>query len=225
MQRTRSFVLALLLLCFAGCGQGQDAQVGSETGEGLLAAPGVTVSIATYTLSGPKGFTSAGTISVSESADVSAALSHLPVGQGYLLAVSGTGSDGVTVCDGTKTFDVTDGNATSVVVVHLECGVPQGQISVEAPINLCPTLDELTASPVNLRLGGVANLAAVGHDADSAPAPLGYSWTVNGLKLAGRTQPTLNFGCTSLGQVMIGAVVSDGDPTCNDSATVTVSCE
>ena len=219
------FWLPFLLLAAGSCSQAQPSPNGGEYGQGLQISPGVTVDSADYTISGPDGFTSAGTVAIGESADVSVVVSNLPVGTGYELVVSGTASDGITVCDGTATFDVATPNSTLTIVVHLECVVPSGDVALEGTVNICPVIDDLTAAPVNLTLGGVASLSVGAHDADSGPAPLSYRWMANGIIIAGKTAPTLSFTCTKLGQVTIAALVSDGDPKCIDSSSVKVSCE
>jgi hypothetical protein len=183
--------------------------------------------MATYAIAGPNGFASAGTVPVGDSADVPVVLSHLPIGQGYELDLSATASDGVTVCDGNTTFDVADASATFTVVVHLDCAVPSGDVSVEATLNICPVVDGVDALPNSLTLGGVSSLSVAAHDSDHAPGPLAYAWAVNGIKLPRQTASTLGFACSSAGQITITASVSDGDPnpTCADSLGVQVSCQ
>lgn len=215
--------LSFFLLGAVACGQRDASPLGGELGEGLVVSPGVTVNSASYVLIGPNGFTSAGAVAVGDSPDVVVTVSQLPVGEGYELRVSGTASDGVTVCDGTATFAVTDANATLALTAHLECAVPAGTIAFEASVNVCPVLDELTASPLNLKVGGVASLSTAAHDSDNGPAPLAYSWAANGLRLNGQTAPALRFACSSLGDVTVAATVSDG--ACKDILSVKVSCE
>jgi len=219
------FCLPFLLLAAASCSQGQPSPNGGEYGQGLELGPGVTVSSANYTISGPNGFTSGGTVPIGDSADISVVVSNLPVGMGYELIVSGTASDGLTVCDGTATFDVATANSTVTVPVHLECAVPSGDVALTGTVNICPVIDDLSAAPVNLLVGGVASLSVSAHDSDSGPAALSYRWMLNGIPIAGKTAPNLAFTCTKLGQVTIAALVSDGDPKCIDSSSVKVSCE
>ena len=223
MQAKLFICLPFLLLGAVACGQRDPSPLGGELGEGLVVSPGVTVSSASYVITGPNGFTSAGTVPVGESPDVIVTVSQLPVGQGYELHVSGTASDGVTVCDGTATFDVTDANATLALTAHLECAVPTGTVDFVASVNVCPVLDDLTASPLNLKVGGVASLSTAAHDSDDGPSPLAYFWAANGLRLSGQTAPALRFACSSLGDVTIAATVSDG--ACKDILSVKVSCE
>jgi hypothetical protein len=183
--------------------------------------------MAVYTVTGPNGFASAGSVPVGESADVPVTLSQLPVGQGYMLVLSATASDGVIVCEGMTAFDVTDATATLDLVVHLSCAVPSGDVAVEATLNVCPVIDDFSASPLFVYLGGVSNLAMVAHDSDNGPAPLAYSWAANGLKLPGKISPALAFACSSVGMVTITAFASDGDPnpTCASQSSVAVTCE
>jgi hypothetical protein len=225
MQGNLLVCLPFLLLGAVACGQGHSSSPGGELGEGLVVSPGVTVSTATYTIAGPNGFTSAGTVPVGDSPDVIVIISHLPVGQGYELRVSGTASDSKTVCDGSATFSVTNSDATLSLVVHLECAVPAGDLNLAATVNLCPAIDDLTAAPLNLTIGGVSHLSMLAHDSDAGPAALAYSWSANGVKLLNQTTTLLNFACSSLGEVTIAAAVSDGDTSCNDSSSVKVSCE
>ncbi len=141
--------------------------------------------------------------------------------------MSATASDGVTVCDGSTTFDVTNPDVTVTLTVHLTCAVPTGDVSVNATLNICPTIDDLTAAPLILKIGGVSTMSVVAHDADNGPAPLSYSWSVNGIKLPRQTSTRLLFACSSPGDVMVAASASDGDPNpgCADSASVKVTCQ
>lgn len=223
---------AALLLGLTACGQGgnptrSSSPSGGSLDQGLQVSPDASVTTATYAVSGPNGFASAGTIPVGDSPDVPVTLSGLPVGQGYQIDVSGTASDGVTVCDGTATFDVVEGAASLTVIVHLSCAVPTGDVVIEATLNICPVVDGLSAAPTTLNIGGVSSLSVVAHDSDAAPAAISYSWAVNGVKLPRQTSPLLTFACSSHGDVLLSASVSDGDatPGCPASSSVKVTCE
>jgi len=174
-----------------------------------------------------RGTSSAGTVEVGESADVPVLIGHLPVGVGYEVALNALASDGATVCEGSSIFDVTDSMAVFTVIVHLECAIPTGSVNAEGVFNLCPVLDALDASPMDLRLGGVARLTLSAHDSDTGPGPLRYGWTVNGIRLTQQSGASLGFACSSVGQITIAATVSDGDPNpaCADSSAVKVNCQ
>jgi hypothetical protein len=193
-------------------------------GQALVLSPGVTVSTATYTISGPNAFASAGSVPVGSSPDLSIVLGGLPIGVGYEMDVLATASDGVTTCEATVPFDVTGPSTT--VSVHLVCGVPQGDVQVTGAFNVCPVLDALDALPTETLVGGRVALAAAGHDADNGPSALAYKWSINGATIGNHPQSTLAFTCTTAGIVTIKVAVSDGDPdpACGDSLTVNLTC-
>lgn len=215
-----------LLFGASGCGQASpgDGRGSASGSEALVLSPGVTVSTGTYAIVGPDDFTSAGTVAIGDSPDLSIVLGGLPLASGYEIDVSAIASDGVTLCDASAVFDVV--GPTTTVQVHLVCGVPEGQILVTGTFNVCPVLDGVDALPNNALIGGKVSLTAFGHDADNGPSPLAYQWATNGVLLKNHPQPALNFFCTTPGVVAVRAGVSDGDPdpTCADSLTTNVSC-
>ncbi len=231
MHQLRVSALSLLTLCTAlsilSCGQAStDGEKGAGAiGLALQVSPGNTVSNATYTISGPNGYTSAGTVAVGDSPDLPVVVQHVPNGIGYEMVVSGTASDGVTHCEGSASFDVAN-NATSTVLVHLVCGVPSGALQINGTFNICPMLDGLSANPNAIRLGGTAALTTTAHDSDNGPAPLSYEWSANGVVLR-TTGPNLTFACSSAGDVAIQVALSDGDssPGCADHLAVTIRCD
>ena len=212
-------------LALAGCGQGSGSELAGRagaSGQALDLGSGVTVTSASYRITGPNGFSSAGTVAVGDSADVSVPVSGLPPGTGFQMDLAATASDGMTVCEGVSTFDV-PASGTATVVVHLTCGIPSGEAQVTATTNICPAIDALQALPTEARLGGHMSLSVSAHDADNGPNALAYRWSANGRTLNGQVQSTLTFTCTSVGSVTIMVAVSDGTP-CTDSATVTLTC-
>lgn len=231
MQRLFALVcLPWALIGLSGCGEAHSNPVGGSVGhgQGLQVSPDASVTSATYTISGPNGFARTGTVRVGDSPDVPVVISPpLPIGRGYKLDLSAAASDGVIVCKGSTTFDVADSSATPTLIVHLECTAPSGSANLQTKANICPVLEGLNASPLNLKLGGVSSLSMAAHDSDNGPALLAYSWAVNGVRLPRQTAPTLSVACSSLGEVTIAATVSDGDPnpTCAGSSSVKVSCE
>jgi hypothetical protein len=219
-------VMACLLSGGAGCGQASpdnNAEALGSVGLGLQVSPGDTVSEATYTISGPNGVNSAGSVVVGDDANVPVTVSHLPIANGYEMDVTATASDGVTTCEGSASFDVTSGMST--VIVHLVCAVPAGDLNVSAAVNICPMLDSLGANPSSAALGGIVALTSSAHDSDNGPSPLSYKWTANGAPLQ-QFQPNLSFICSSVGLVTFTVTASDGDstPGCPDSLSVEVRC-
>jgi hypothetical protein len=217
----------LSLFLAASCGQGgatRGSEASGSIGLALQVSPGGVVSEATYTISGPNGFASAGTVAVGDSPDLAVVVSHLPLGIGYEMDVTATSSDGSTNCDGTATFDVTDTD-TATVIVHLICGAPTGDVNVTGRVNICPVLDSLGASPSQVAVGGIVLLTSAAHDADNGPAALSYTWTANGADLKQRSQ-NLSFACSTLGTVTLKVTASDGDPnpSCADTMAVDIRC-
>jgi len=216
-----------LLACSVSCGQASgDGASGARDLLGLQLTPGVSITNAVYTISGPNGFFSAGSVDVGDSADVSVVIGHVPVGSGYELDLTATASDGQTICDGSTLFDVAVDKPSTTVSVHLVCAVPTGDVQVNATLNICPQIDELNASPTDVRVGGVVALTGSAHDTDNGPSPLSYKWSINGVPLKQVLPPILNFVCSSLGTFNFALSASDGDitPGCADTQSVTARC-
>jgi hypothetical protein len=215
-----------LALGAAACATGPAASDGTgQVQMALQIAPGVSLTSAAYTIAGPSGFTSNGTVSVGQTADVPVVLGGLPAGTGYTLTVTGTASDGATVCSGSTGFDVGT-NARTTVIVHLACRQPPptGAVLVNGTTNVCPVLDGIAVLPAEAYVGATIALHAVAHDSDGAPSPLTYAWTASGGALAGASLPDATFTCTAAGTTTLTAAVSDGDAACTDSLSVTVTC-
>src|SRR5882724_5654908 len=90
------------------CGQGaapDRADLHGASGEALQISPGVTVTSATYHVHNDNGFSSAGTVPVGDSPDVSVTVSGVPVATGYEMDLVATASDNMSVCMGTTPFD------------------------------------------------------------------------------------------------------------------------
>ena len=68
------------------------------------------------------------------------------------------------------------------------------------------------------------SLLATAHDSDNAPSPLSYRWQANGQDISGQTSPSLTFTCTTVGNVSVQVIVSDGDSACNASSSITLTC-
>ncbi|HET6148803.1 MAG TPA: lamin tail domain-containing protein [Polyangia bacterium] len=188
----------------------------------LGVAPGLTLDSATYTITAP-GFTRNGSLDLRQSTELSATIGGLPAGDGYLLAVAATLSDGATTCAGSRSFAVTEGAMTSLSI-HLLCREPPrtGGVQVSGTVNICPLVDAVSANPAEVRVGGKIALAAAAHDTDNAPAPLALQWSASsgGISDAAVAAPT--FTCTSAGVATVTLTATDGD--CSDALTLTVTC-
>jgi hypothetical protein len=238
MMRTKKITMLALGLCgltsLAGCGA-QDGAKGSAAGEesagsvnlALQLADGRTVQTASYTITGPNGFSKAGTIDVSHATKLSALIGGLPAGSGYSITISASSTDSSDNCAGSATFSVVAGQ-TAAVTVPVACHEARGSgsVMVTGVLNLCPTIDGIAANPAEVQIGSTIALLGSAHDSDAAPSPLSYAWTTTSgtLSSASVKNPTLT--CTSAGTATVTLTVSDGDPiaSCADTRTAQVTC-
>ena len=193
----------------------------------LQVAPGITVNTATYSITGPGGFTKSGPIDVSHSSSLTVTVGGLPANSGYNVTLNATATDGTTMCLGSATFTVA-ARMTAVVAVSLDCHLPptSGSVQINGVTNVCPTVDGIGANPGEVLVGGQIALTGSAHDTDSGPSPLAYAWQATGGTLSSATAQNPTFTCVSAGTASITLTVSDGDPqaSCADTMTAQVTC-
>jgi acid phosphatase len=196
-------------------------------GLALQAAPGITLSTVSYTITGPGNFSKSGTIDVSNSTMLTATIAGLPAGNGYNITVTGTSTDGATNCLGSAMFNVV-AHQTGGVSVHLTCHeAPRtGAALVNGNLNICPQIDGIDANPAEVVTGGSIALNVQAHDSDHAPSALSYQWSGPIGTLSDTTSASPTFTCNTVGPVTLSVTVSDGDTTmgCADTSSVTVNC-
>src|SRR3954471_2269886 len=73
---------------------------------GLQLAGGSSINSASYTITGPNGFTRTGAIDVSASTKLTAVIGGLPAGTGYQISIAATTTNGATTCGGSAQFNV-----------------------------------------------------------------------------------------------------------------------
>jgi len=219
----------------AGCGRAGGPTSTSVTSQdnvgsvsaALQLADGRSVNSASYTLTGPNGFSKTGTIDVSKSTKLTATIGGLPVGTGYQITISASTTDASASCAGSATFDVV-AHTTVAVTVPLTCheAAKTGSALVTGTLNVCPTIDGIGASPAEVQVGGSIALTATAHDSDAAPSALSYGWTASSGTLSSATAQNPTFNCTTPGTATVGLTVSDGDPLASCAATLTaqVNC-
>jgi uncharacterized protein YjiK len=222
------FMLALgaVATLSSGCSTDRSSVSQSDVGSiglALQLAPGSTLNSVSYTITGPGGFSRADTIDTSHSTTVSALIPNIPAGTGYSIALQGTATD-ATRCMGSAPFDVV-ARMTTAVSVHLQCHEPArtGSVFVNGTLNVCPTVDGLSASPAEVLVGSSLALAAAAHDSDGGPAALSYHWTATAggtLSAANVQSPSLT--CAAPGAVTVSVTVTDGD--CGDTLSAMVTC-
>jgi hypothetical protein len=218
----------LSLACSGPSGAGGSSidDVGS-IGVALTLASGATLNSVSYQITGPTAKT--GTIDLSHSTAVSAVISGLSAGGGYSITLTGTATDGTTSCMGSGSFAVM-AHQTSTVTVNLDCheGAKTGSVLVQGSINVCPTIDGISANPGEVLVGASIALQGTAHDSDNGPMPLTYQWKTTGAsaQLSDPTSPAPSLTCLAAGAVTVSLTVSDGDPlpSCAATSTATVTC-
>jgi uncharacterized protein YjiK len=208
--------------CSTDAGPASKSDVGS-VGLALQLAPGATLNSVSYTITGPNSFSRAGTIDTSHSTTVTAVIGGLPAGSGFSIALDGTTGEGGTHCAGAAPFDVA-AHTTTAVSVHLTCheAPHTGSVLVNGTINICPTVDGVSAMPAEVLVGSSLALAAAAHDSDGGPAALAYHWTATGGTLSAANAQNTSLTCTAPGVVTVFVTATDSD--CADTSSVTVTC-
>lgn len=219
-------VLGALALTTSACSEPHHAPSSAEPGLialELQAAPSLGIDLVNYEITG-NGLLKQGTIDVSKTGSLSARLSGLPAGLGYLLrlhAAAGTRPD--LECAGQARFDVAAGEVTPVAV-GLQCRPPArtGTALVNGKVNVCPRIDGLDVAPLKVLLGGTFAVSGTASDLDEQPQALTYEWesTVGAIDDARGASTKIH--CDQTGPGLVTLTVSDGD--CADSVTATVTC-
>jgi hypothetical protein len=222
-----NLVAALGLATAIGCESTSNGVPGAPSttaGAGsvaLLLTGGGVVNTFSYSITGPNSYS--GSINVANSATISATIGGIVAANGYSLTLSGTTADGQTNCTGTSvSFNVTAGMTTSVAVA-IDCHAPAktGSITLNGTINICPTINSLSANPP---YGNTIALSSAASDPDNGPQPISYSWTTSSGTLSSATAQNPTLTCTAPGTANVTLTVTDGDPGCPTSFTVPVTC-
>ena len=147
----------------------------------LQAAPGVTINVVSYTISGPELVLEDRTIDVSHSSTVSTTIGGFPAGSGFAVTLTGSSTDGATTCGGGPVSFTVVAGQTIPVSVHLLCHeAPRtGSVIVNGTLNICPSIDNVSASPSEVFVGGSVALTASAHDSDAGPSALTFQWTAS----------------------------------------------
>jgi len=212
----------LFLLCLATASCAADSEATNTVRFDIDFGGGVTLTTLNYEITGPNAFRRVGSLTVGAQPTVTATFQNIPMGRGYNILVSGTASDDASTCTGSLMFNV-NGSMNVTLTIPLTCS---GLAAVTGTLNLCPVIDELSAIPSEVNVGGAIDLTAVVRDGDNGPSPLAATWTASGGTLSNRSTAGATFTCTQLGTFSVELSVSDGDATarCAASSSVTVVC-
>jgi hypothetical protein len=237
--RTEKLTMLALGLCgiasLAGCGQGDKANTSppasaESVGEidlGLTLANGQVINSANYTITGPGGYSRTDTIDLTSATRLSALIGGIPAGNGYSIAITAATTTGSQNCSGSGSFDIVAGQTTTVTVGMTCREAPRtGSVLVNGTLNLCPTIDGISANPAEVVVGGTIALSGLAHDSDTGPSPLSFAWTISAGTLSSPSVQNPTFTCTEPGTVTVGLSVSDGDPaaSCADTESAQITC-
>jgi hypothetical protein len=207
-----------------GCGDNSAATENDgatgELGIALQIPGGLSIQTASFSITGPNGFSRTGTIDVSGSTKLTALISGIPAGRGFQITLTATTTDASASCTGAASFDVMPGRitATTVPMTCLE-GPRTGSVLVNGNLNICPTIDALGATPAEVQIGSSIALSASAHDSDAGPNPLSFGWTSSAGTLSDPAAQNPTFTCATPGAVTLHLTVSDGDPLPSCAAT------
>jgi hypothetical protein len=216
----RLLASTITLSALTGCSApSENAKLGeTEPGElGLGVQVGSTgIREVNWVVTGKSGFAKHGSVDVSHSSKVATRIGNLPAASGYTIVLSATATEPPATCTGSAGFDVTPG-ATTPVDLTMEC------VEVNADFNTCPLIDELSALPNQVAVGGTITLVSTVRDPDSGPTPLSYSWstTAGSLTSSGKNAALL---CTAAGTAVVTLQTTDGGTDCSVAQSVTVTC-
>jgi hypothetical protein len=221
-----SAALLVGLACFSeGCAKPKPDSTGA-VGISLTVGSQATLAQVSYTLTGPAAFSKTGTLNVAASTTISGTVGGIPAGDGYTVRLDAVTTDAAIACSGTSPAFTVKPQATTPVAVHLLCqqGATTGSVMVNGTVNVCPVIDGIGAAPAEVLVGGTIALTGLAHDSDSGPSPLTYAWTATFGVFSDPSAMNPVFTCTTPGAAMVTVDVSDGDVTCNGTASLLVTC-
>ncbi len=209
---------------FIGCASDPSGDAGEErsgtVGFNLTVAPGVTLNTVTYSIAG-NGFSKTGALDVSAADIISGTIGGIPAGKGYKITLTATSVEGAAFV-GSANFDVIAGK-TAAVTIHLKgtAASGNGSVSVNGTFNIGPVIDELTVTPLTVKVGSKITLTGVANDADVGPSPLSYYWSTTGGVIDDPLGPNAKLTSATPGTFTVELTVSDGELTTTASSTVT----
>jgi hypothetical protein len=182
----------------------------------------VSVTTVDYDITGEGLSDTGGNIRVlNPSRTFSKLVSHIPVGEGYVVRVKATSVGGDLQCTGMAGTDVRP-NATAVVDVTLTClAAGDGQIHIAIGV-VCPwfAVTSYSVSPLAASVGGTIAVSAMTSDADGAA--ITYQWTATAGSFEAPTDATTVYTCTTPGSIVLTAIAQTGP--CQAARTIPVTC-
>jgi hypothetical protein len=187
----------------AGATQGPMGSVSAQ----LQVPVGSTISMATYTLTGPNSFYRESMLTFPATRDVSFGIDKVPATDGYNLDVTLTSPDGANVCTSSAQFGVTADMISTVVLIP-HCSQPPAQAPANSTLQLTVDLPSgITIPSLDFTLSGANGFRM--HD----------TWDVtNDSALLFVVQ---NIPAGTGDAISLSATTSDGTQACTGGTTLT----
>lgn len=200
----------------------------SETGSLSLAltlVDGFDIDEVSWTITGGEMPDMSGVVDTSApDSTASVEVFGIPEGDGYLITMEATSTDGDLSCKGSANFDITAGAVTDVHVM-LNCTLPEqfGGVRVNGKFNVCTVLTKAVVAPLQTSVGNDIDLQAEAHDHEGDP--IAYQWSASNGSIANPNAATTTYTCTQAGNDVIRIAVSDDQfDYCISSWSVLVTC-
>jgi len=155
-------------------------------------------------------------------ATISALISGIPAGQGYLIELTAEADDGAQ-CSAEATFDVT-ASLTTQVSLTLQCVEVEvnGSLEINVDANICPTVDYMTVMPLVQAVGQQIALNSQSSDNDGDTVISTWSSLPAGNTFDDPAATSTMYNCVLAGSFTITLTVFDGQ--CDASMSVEVEC-
>ena len=234
-------LLGVALVVALGALVGCTSQTGPAGGEGSarlnLNIHGVNVDRVEYTISGSDFSDIVGTLPVVDNRQppVWALITNIPAGTNRTITLRAYDPSGNVICEGSATVDVIE-DQTVKVTIQLDCGTTpedhRGDVEVDGDFNvisqnLCPVLHSTYVGPEQVASGGSVDVEVVAGDGvpgDPEGGALTYAWSATSGSFADPTASHTTYTCDVDGTQAVSVTVSDGDPACDQTVTLEVTC-
>jgi hypothetical protein len=218
--------LSLTLLA-AGCGSSSaiDDKCATALRINLEIADGTVIDEVEYEITGNGMEPMGGVIDTSApGATASVEQFGIPPGQGYVVTMIASSSDGSVTCGGASTFDVGAGVSAEVdVILNCKGSAQFGGVRVNGKLNVCAELEKVVVAPLQTGSGFALDISAIGSDVEGDEFE--YSWTATAGSFEDSSAAQTIYTCETTSPEAITIEVSDdGFEYCIDGWTVPVNC-
>ena len=156
-----------------------------------------------------------------------ALISHIPPGTERHIRLRAYGPNGEIICRGEVTFALSHGEVKKIRVI-LVCGPSDdddGSIEVDGDLvdgDHCPSLHSSVTIPRHIPEGGSSYVEVVASDRDHDD--LSYAWMATSGHFDDPTAPFTHYHCDASGKQVLTVRVSDGNPDCDRTRRMRVTC-